>query len=139
MKCLLFATSSLFVLIASNEAIAADPDPCGGHLQVRDTIQIKGLLSGNTVCTSDSQEQHRPNNQLWDYKMGPNDIVDPTSQVGTWSISDNKVHYTYGNQTYHNEVYSTTANPNATNVKLCFFNGTTPVSGRLVSGIKGCQ
>jgi hypothetical protein len=62
--------------------------------------QLTNLLAGNTVCgrpdpnypgsASDRwQEQHRgsgPAGQLWDYKLGSSSKVDPTSQVGSWSI-----------------------------------------------------
>ncbi len=59
--------------------------------------QLTTLLSGNTVCgrpasgypgpSSDRwQEQHRAGAQLWDYKRGPSDTVDPTERVGSWSL-----------------------------------------------------
>ena len=45
------------------------------------------LVIGNTVCAVKGgerwQEQHRGGGQLWDYKMGSSDPVDPTAQVGT--------------------------------------------------------
>lgn len=81
--------------------------------------QLTTLLTGKTVCdanaTYDScakhpernpciikmgiQEQHRSGGQLWDYKMGPSDAVDPTVLVGEWSITGNDadtvVNYAY--------------------------------------------
>ena len=69
--------------------------------------QLTTLLRGNTVCdanaTYDScakhpernpciikmgiQEQHRSGGELWDYKMGSSDAIDPTVRVGDWSIT----------------------------------------------------
>ena len=57
------------------------------------------LISSNTVCatrgTDKWQEQHRSGAQLWDYKKGSSDPVDPSKQVGTWSIASNNVTYSY--------------------------------------------
>lgn len=75
-------------------AVAADP-------------QLTTLLTGNTVCDSNAtydscakhpernpciikmgiQEQHRNGGELWDYKLGPSNVVDPTVRVGDWSIT----------------------------------------------------
>jgi len=54
---------------------------------------LTSLLSGNTVCVSngsggwENQEEHVSGGALVDYKKGPGDNVDPTKQVGTWSVS----------------------------------------------------
>jgi len=57
------------------------------------------LVSGNTVCatvgTDKWQEQHRSGAQLWDYKKGASDPVDPSKQVGTWGIGANSVTHSY--------------------------------------------
>lgn len=134
MKVVLFSTLSLMVLAVSNEAVAADP--CGTQFAKRDSAQISRLLSNNTVCTSDSQEQHLSNGELWDYKKGPSDLIDPTSKVGTWSVSNDQVQYNYGDVAYKNDVYTDNlgSKPN-----VCFYNGTTAVSGTIINGIKGCQ
>jgi len=69
------------------------------------------LSGGTTVCTSDSQEQHLTAAQdgfnLWDYKKGPSDPVDPTAPAGNWSANNNTtthsngtVTYTYGSNSY---------------------------------------
>lgn len=79
--------------IEAVSAVAADP-------------QLTTLLTGNTVCDSNAmydscaknpgpncivtmgiQEQHRSGGQLWDYKLGPSNAVDPTVRVGDWSIT----------------------------------------------------
>jgi hypothetical protein len=134
MKIILFLTLSLFALGGFNIAIA---DTCGGGLPKLITADIKTLLNGNTVCTSDSQEQHRGgvesegvlSGQLWDYKRG-SDPIDRTSQVGSWSVSNDKVRYTYGSSNFDNDVYS-----DGTNV--CFDNRTTKISATIMGGTSG--
>jgi hypothetical protein len=65
---------------------------------------LQNLLPGNTVCATRGadkwQEQHRLGGQLWDYKRGAGDLIDPTRQVGTWSIggpANREVTYSYTN------------------------------------------
>ncbi len=60
------------------------------------------LVQGNTVCVAkvppqpdpprpmwqwEWQEMHQAGGALIDYKRGPGDPVDPSKQVGTWSIT----------------------------------------------------
>ena len=41
------------------------------------------------------QEEHRGDGTLWDYKKGSTDPIDPTTQVGTWTVAnDNSVNAT---------------------------------------------
>lgn len=65
-----------------------------------DANAVSNLLPGNTVCspancnqaTCTWQEQHRGSGisgTLWDYKKGASDPVDPTKQVGNWSVASN--------------------------------------------------
>ena len=68
--------------------------------------QLTTLLTGKTVCDANAtynncvkhpgpncivtmgiQEQHRSGGELWDYKMGSSDAIDPTVRVGDWSIT----------------------------------------------------
>ena len=65
------------------------------------------LINGKLVCGSPGaaypggassdrwQEEHLSSHQLWDYKLGPANAVDPRAQVGTWSIANDKVTHTY--------------------------------------------
>jgi hypothetical protein len=76
------------------------------------TSDLINLIEGNTVCamlgTDQWQEQHRgvsSGGELWDYKKGPSDPVDPTARVGSWSTSEFRVTYTYGSNVYTYEVY----------------------------------
>src|SRR5882672_137722 len=71
---------------------------------------LRTLVEGSLVCgrpgpgfggnPSDRwQEEHRVGGQLWDYKKGPSDPVDPSEQVGSWEIQGGNVvssHYASG-------------------------------------------
>ncbi|MDO8959793.1 MAG: hypothetical protein Q7U85_08680 [Rhodocyclaceae bacterium] len=60
---------------------------------------LSTVLAGKVVYVPNQwQESHCPGGQLWDYKRGPGHATDPTSQVGTWSVSTNgqEVTYNYG-------------------------------------------
>lgn len=94
---------------------------------------LRTLVAGQTVCgiagNDKWQEEHRTNGnltngELWDYKKGPNDSVDPQKQVGTWSISGNAITYTYG----PNVSYSFTVHDEGNgNGPYSFCNGGSPV------------
>jgi len=57
---------------------------------------ISTALSGNTICTTGSQEEHHSNGELWDYKTGDtNHATDPRKQIGEWSVSGDNVVYNY--------------------------------------------
>jgi hypothetical protein len=83
-------TQSIAILLAlgslalSGQVMAA----CAGT--PLDETQLEGTFGGNTVCATrgnDSwQEYHQVGGALIDWKRGPNDTVDPSKQVGTWSI-----------------------------------------------------
>lgn len=88
------------------------------------------LVSGNTVCatkgTDKWQEQHRSGGQLWDYKKGASDPVDPSKQVGTWRIASNEVTYSYtGDSSY---TYSVHDEGGGASYSFCS-NGSVVVSG----------
>jgi putative hemolysin len=93
MKRLIITSIVLFAGI-SGGAMAA----CDVKSRVTGSALIT-LISNQTVCATRGgdkwQEQHRSGGQLWDYKKGPSDQVDPSEQVGTWSIASNNVTYTY--------------------------------------------
>ena len=107
---------------------------CSGNTRMNAT-QL-GIFVGKTVCAtlgSDKwQEEHRGSGitgQLWDFKLGAGHAVDPTEQVGTWTIvgtGNNAVmrHSYTGGNSYDYAVYNngnstydfcgTTTVPNAT-------------------------
>lgn len=96
------------VLLAgiAGEAMAACTTPA---IQVTGTA-LSSLVSGNTVCATQGadkwQEQHRSGGELWDYKKGPSDPVDPTKKVGTWTIGADTVTYAYtGGPSYTYSVF----------------------------------
>jgi hypothetical protein len=80
------------------EAIAA----CTGNSL--NQTQLATALTGNTACAVRGndrwQELHQSGGALIDYKRGPSDNVDPSKQVGTWSIvgtgTNARVSYNYG-------------------------------------------
>ena len=104
----LLATGSLLL---AGQAMAA----CTGN-----AMNVSGIttaLSGNTVCAVRGkdkwQEYHAPGGGLIDYKMGPTDKVDPSKNVGSWSVTGNsagnqaRVNYNYGSGgQYSYTVYS---------------------------------
>lgn len=80
--------------------------PCGIDQRLAEDA-LSSTFSGNTLCAQRGgdkwQEQHRSGGQLWDYKLGSNPM-DPTKQVGTWSIvgtgSNATLRHTYGGTSY---------------------------------------
>jgi hypothetical protein len=105
----LMVASILLLAGISGEVVAACSDP-----QVTGS-DLTGLITGNTVCATSGgdqwQEQHRTGGQLWDYKKG-SDPVDPTKQVGNWSIAADNVTYSYtGGQSYTYSVHGPTGGP----------------------------
>ncbi len=105
-------TAAIVFAFAADGAVAA----CSG-------TQIAGnglttLLTNNTICGSRGgerwQEEHIAGGVLKDYKMGPSDAVDPTKQVGSWSVDEvlSQVTYQYGASTYVYEVWDNGGAPN---------------------------
>ncbi|WP_124703238.1 hypothetical protein [Sulfuriferula multivorans] len=102
----LIATSMVLLAGIAGEAMAACTTPA---------IQVTGaalttLISSNTVCATQGadkwQEQHRSGGELWDFKKGPSDPVDPTKKVGTWTIVADTVTYAYtGGPSFTYSVY----------------------------------
>lgn len=97
MKTLIVASVVLLACV-SGRAMAA----CSGTALT--ASQLTTLLTGKTVCGSAGtdrwQEEHRLGGELWDYKKGPGDPVDPEEKVGTWSVisggfGSGKVSYQY--------------------------------------------
>lgn len=87
MKLQIFTSVTASLFLAQGAFAACGPP---------DATQVKGqdlttLLSGKTVCASQGgdtwQEEHRGGGELWDYKRGPKDPIDPTEKVGNWSVS----------------------------------------------------
>jgi hypothetical protein len=101
---------------------------------------LTDLIPGKTVCASFNgdkwQEEHRSGSQLWDYKKGPSDAVDPSEQVGTWGITSDIVTYTYGSTSYGYTVYDEGSGASYT---FCGVSGGAPViSGATLGGAGSC-
>lgn len=63
-------------------------------VRVNTLAALNTLLADNTACVPatnqpvmEAQEEHRTGGALWDYKRGPGHAVDPSKQVGTWSVA----------------------------------------------------
>ena len=80
------------------------------------TLTLSGRLGGSTVCVGSpgnwkNQEYHTGSTggNVIDWKKGASDPIDPTSTVGTWSITGTgttrAVSYSYGSSTYTFKVY----------------------------------
>ncbi len=76
---------------------------------------VRTLVTGNYVCGSvgsDSwHELHQSTGVIRDYKKGPSDPIDPSKDVGTWTVnSTGTITYTYGTLSFTYQVAGT-ANP----------------------------
>ncbi|MHB1247203.1 MAG: hypothetical protein ACYCZH_12235 [Sulfuriferula sp.] len=103
----LIATSMVLLAGISGEAMAT----CASPATMVTGTTLTNLVTGNTVCATRGgekwQEQHLGDGTLWDYKKGANDPVDPTKQVGTWSIGADTITYTYtGGPSYIYNIYN---------------------------------
>lgn len=104
-------------------------------------------LSNNTVCVAKSgggwehQEQHKNTGALVDFKLGTNP-VDPTTTIGTWSIANSQVTYSYVGATapFTYSVCSSTSKPVGGST-IGFCPGTSPTStidATIKAGITSC-
>lgn len=131
----LMVTSIILLAGISGEAMAA----CTPSTRVTGS-GLSTLITGNTVCATQGtdkwQEQHRAGNQLWDYKKGPSDPVDPSKKVGTWGIAANNVTHTYtGGASFTYSVH----NDGGTYSFCTGNNGSVVVSGAtFTGGITSC-
>jgi hypothetical protein len=114
MKHIIFTGALLLTSAMTGEAIAA----CGDVPNQVTDAALPTLLANHTVCDATAkydtctkhpgpncvvqmgiQEEHRAGGQLWDYKRGATNTIDPTTQVGNWSVSgsgaNTVVNYTY--------------------------------------------
>ena len=140
MKQHLFVVSAALILGISGNALAA----CSGT-QVIDgpgtgsgNKNLTALVSGNTICASQGgdswQEQHRAGGQLWDYKLGNGHPVDPTEQVGTWSVSGSQLTHAYTNGPSFNYTVWVSTAAGFTHT-LC---GAQTIEAKIKTGITNC-
>lgn len=92
---------------AAAQTSCAPTAPTTGGGRVANNAATQALttaLRNNTVCASRGgerwQEYHTLGNRVIDYKQGPNHAVDPSEDVGSWTISGSNatttVTYNYG-------------------------------------------
>ncbi|MCK7493622.1 MAG: VanZ family protein [Comamonadaceae bacterium] len=78
------------VLLAAAGAASAQVQACNGATSRVPLAAVEPAVMGKTMCASRGaerwQEIHRGGGVLVDYKKGPNDPVDPSTTVGTWSV-----------------------------------------------------
>ena len=61
--------------------------PALGNLLAAGTLICGRPAGGYAGSPNDRwQEEHRAGGQLWDYKKGSSDKIDPSKQVGTWTV-----------------------------------------------------
>lgn len=80
---------------------------------------IRSVVRNKTLCISypatnpnhpfKGQEEHFfPSGELWDYKEGDGDAIDPRKRIGFWGITDTpqiRYSYTGGSTSYFFDVY----------------------------------
>jgi len=108
MKSLILAAAAgvaLAGLPAVSNAACAAPS-----VRVNTMAAMSALITGNTVCvpaltprpaTMEAQELHQLGGALIDFKRGPGHPVDPSKQIGAWSVTGRDgrgvfVTYNYG-------------------------------------------
>ncbi len=118
---------------------------CGTASNRLNQTELSTILSGKTVCASLGsdkwQEYHAPGGNLIDWKKGPSDPVDPTKQVGTWSITGSGnnavVNHSYGGTTYSFAVYANKQG-NSFIAPFDFCGPTNVTNATILNGQVGC-
>ena len=124
MKPLHIATAVVCTLLSGHAAAicAATTGPASWQKMLGSTgaaASRLSTLSGKTVCVAEgggwaAQEYHAANGDLIDFKLG-SDRRDPTSRVGSWSVSGDQITHSYGpGASYTYDVYT-----NGTNYSFC--------------------
>ena len=98
----IIVTSFIVCSVVAGEAMAALCDaPSRVNGNALTTLLTNSLVCGRPAAgyggsSSDRwQEEHISGGNLFDYKKGPVDPVDPRKQVGSWSIAANQVTHSY--------------------------------------------
>ena len=77
-------------LLLGAGAAAAQGVCSGNGARILGTDVLTQTVRGQTMCASRGaerwQELHRFGGDLIDFKKGPNDPVDPSTRVGSWSV-----------------------------------------------------
>ena len=80
----------------------AQAGPCGGFNGVKTAADIQTLLAGKYACVHNQSNELHSGGTLIDFKKGPSDPVNPSEQVGTYTItagtaaSYDRITYNYG-------------------------------------------
>lgn len=136
------SVASVALMLAAAPAIssAACDAPA---TRVATLADLTALLKDNTACVGlahpfESQELHQAGGALIDYKCGPGKQIDPTKQVGNWSIIGSNargffVSYNYGQGKIY--TYSVWNNGDGTH---SFCSANPEVRVRMISGSGPC-
>jgi hypothetical protein len=147
---------ALFLLLAVGCAGSARAGDCRTpnppvYSQLSQT-DIAALLGGNTACNPvggppwENQEAHSGSptalaGNVIDYKKGPGDPIDPSKQIGSYSISGSSngtIQYTYdGGGSFTYQIWGAT--PVTTGTTYDFCNGGTPLPIAVQAGTSGCH
>jgi hypothetical protein len=106
------ALAAALVLAFTGAAQAQTTCSCDASAtRTADQAALVALLTNKMVCGNVGnevwQEWHNGTSagQIVDYKLGPSNAVDPSTQVGTYSVANNTVTYNYtGGGSYSYEV-----------------------------------
>jgi len=135
MKLMNIGTATILLLSAGGAMAACPGTPLTG-------AAISTLLTNNTVCVGtpgnwEAQELHVSGGSLVDYKLGPGHAVDPSEQVGTWSVdaAAGTVTHNYGPGTVY--TYKMSAN-GGTSYSFCSTAGAPEVLAKVKTGGGAC-
>ena len=114
-KQFIMAGAVLAVIVGAGQAVAQN---CGGTNKSMTALNIENKVAGKYTCVG--AYPHAQWNELLsgsptsgnviDYKLGATDPIDPTKQVGTYTVTGSTVgvlNYTYGATTYSYQIQKT--------------------------------
>jgi len=133
------ALTCLVLLIGTaGSAMAACPGPDQLYMNAAD-------LAGLKVCgrrgSDQWQEEHRggpSSGELWDFKKGPSDPIDPSEKVGTWAVDPAKpkvITYTYDG----GGVYSFRVFRKGKKFAFCGVNNSEEIAATVVPRVVPCS
>ena len=112
MRQLLLAGAALAILVGADRAGA---QTCSSITQWMSALNIKNKVVGNYTCVgtfphatwNELLSGNANSGNVIDYKLGPTDPIDPTTKVGTYTVSGTTIGiltYTYGATSYSYQI-----------------------------------
>ncbi len=134
---------AVLVALSSGAAFAQSADCLGNASYVKlDQTAVQALLGSNTACypaaSPYTNQEYITGGELWDFKKGPGDRVDPASNIGTATIdSSGQVIYNYtGGSSYTYSVWGASTSGTPGFYDFCGTGGALAV--RVAPGQAGC-